>query len=100
VRTSDGGWSPDGDDDLAWWSVTWSSGMSMWERQHTRNLESKLADETPRTGFNWLCPAIALLKSLFCECGVSPRWKSIIYDRCVCTVVFGEDGLLVLSCDV
>jgi hypothetical protein len=50
-----------------------------------------LQDENPRSGLNWLCLEIASLKVLFCERGLSPGWKPMIYDRAttgLCTVSF------------
>jgi hypothetical protein len=46
-----------------------------------------LQGENPRSGLNWLCLAIALLKALFCE-----RTFLLLGG-----VVFGDIGLLVLS---
>jgi hypothetical protein len=35
-----------------------------------------LQGENPRSGLNWLCLAIALLKALFCERGLFSRVKT------------------------
>jgi hypothetical protein len=45
-----------------------SRGGSIGEVQ-----SSTLQGENPRSGLNWLCQAMALLKALFCERGLSPR---------------------------
>jgi hypothetical protein len=67
-----------------------------------------LQDENPRSDLNWLCLTMTLLKILFCERGLSPKWKPITYDlnwwqQRLCTISFfggitiGENELLVLS---
>jgi hypothetical protein len=35
-----------------------------------------LQGENPRSGLNWLCLAIVLLKALFCECRLFSRVKT------------------------
>jgi hypothetical protein len=35
-----------------------------------------LQGENPRSGLNWLCLTIALLKTFFCECGLFSRVKT------------------------
>jgi hypothetical protein len=43
--------------------------------------------ENPRSGRNWLCLAMALLKALFWERGLSSRWKPKIIDRATMALV-------------
>jgi hypothetical protein len=65
-----------------------------------------LQSENPRSGLNWLCLAMTLLKTLFCERGLSSWCKPKIYDRATTVlmcyfllggVAFGEARLPVLS---
>jgi hypothetical protein len=67
---------------------------------------STLQGKNPRSGLSWLCVAMALLKALFYERGLSLGWKPKINDRTTTAlflcfllggVAFGESGLLVLS---
>jgi hypothetical protein len=83
-------------------------GATVQEKFKVRpcRVKTTLQGENPRSGLNCLCLTIALLKALFCERGLSLRWKPKIYDRATtvlvhCSllggVVFGDVGLLVLS---
>jgi hypothetical protein len=86
--------------------VTLSSGIGKW-CDNTREIHSlNLQSENPRSGFNWLCLTIFLLKTLFCECGLSSRREPVIYDQAMMVLVyyfllggitFGEDKFPVLS---
>jgi hypothetical protein len=40
-----------------------------------------LQGKNPKSGLNWLCLTIALLKALFCKQWLSLGWKPMIYDR-------------------
>jgi hypothetical protein len=62
--------------------------------------------ENPRSGINWLCLTMVLLKALFWEGGLSLGWKPKTFDRAtialvlcsfVAGIAYGEVGLLVLS---
>ena len=62
--------------------------------------------ENSKSGLNWLYLALALLKSLFWKCGLSPGWKHKIFDRVATMllqcfllegITFWEYGLRMLS---
>jgi hypothetical protein len=63
-------------------------------------------DVNPRSGLNWLCLAMTLLKALFLEWGLFSGWKPKIFDRATTALVhcsllrgvaFGEPEVHVLS---
>jgi hypothetical protein len=63
-----------GDEDLAWWFMTWNSGMVVHdlEQRHASGGDCTGEDqsltfqgENPRSDLNWLYLAMALLKALF-----------------------------------
>jgi hypothetical protein len=65
-----------------------------------------LQGENSRSGLSWLCMAMSLLKALFSERGLSPEWKSRVYEWATMArvhyfllegIAFGE-AVLVLSC--
>jgi hypothetical protein len=50
---------------LAWWFVTWSSGIGL-RGDSTGEVHCLiLQGENPRSGLYWLCLTVALLKALF-----------------------------------
>lgn len=56
-----------GDEELAWWYVTWSNDI-VNGGDNTEEVQSlTFQSENSRSGLNWLCLAMALLKTLFCE---------------------------------
>jgi hypothetical protein len=76
LGTSNGDSSLCGNEKLSSWFVTRSSGMesggdNIWEVQGPT-----LQDENPRSGLSWLCLAMSLLKTLFCECGLFSKVKT------------------------
>jgi hypothetical protein len=106
LETSDGGSSLCGEEELALL-------IRDLEQLHVRwgdcigELQSlTFQGENPRSGLNWFCLAMALLKALFCEWGLSSNWKFKMHDRAAtvlvhCSVLggvtFGKARLLVLS---
>jgi hypothetical protein len=75
---------------------SYSSGIGKWGRKCRRSSKPTLKGENQRPGLNWLC-LVALLKTLFCERGLSPRLIPMIYDGrqwSLCTVSFLEASLL------
>jgi hypothetical protein len=67
VENRNGGSSTGGYEELALSFVTWSSSNGKWG-DNTREVQSlNLQGENPMSCLNWLCLAITLLKSLFCE---------------------------------
>jgi hypothetical protein len=106
LRTSNGGLSLCGNEELAWWFVTRRSGIRNWGNNTGEVQSPTLHGKKPRSGLNWLCLTMTLLKALFCERGLSSGRKPKIYDRATMALVhcfllggvaFREAGLLVLS---
>ena len=94
LRTSNGGLSLCDDEELARCFVTWSSGMYVGATAQEKSLSLIFQGENLRSGLNWLCLAMTLLKVLFCERGLS-GWKLMIgRRRRLCTASFLEASLL------
>jgi hypothetical protein len=98
-------WSElDGKVELAWGFVTSNSDLFVGA---TREVQSSIfRGENPRSGLNWLCVTMFLLKALFWERGLSSGWILKIYDRATTAfvhclllggVAYEEADLLVLS---
>jgi hypothetical protein len=67
------------------------AAASASEGDNTREVQSPtLHGENPRSGLDWLCLTITLLKTLFYERWFSPGWRW----RRLCTVSFLEASLL------
>jgi hypothetical protein len=47
--------------------VTWSSGIESGGDSTGEVQSLTLQGENPKSGLNWLCLAMSLLKALFCE---------------------------------
>jgi hypothetical protein len=103
---SNGDWSLCGTEELASWLMTCSSGMKSGGDSTWKVQGPTLQGEDLRSGLNWLCLVMTLLKALFCERGLFFRWKPKIYDRATTALVhcsllggvaFENVGFLVLS---
>jgi hypothetical protein len=106
LRTSNGGSSLGGDEELAWWFVPWSSGMLVEATAQEKFIVLPFRVKIQGlalTGFVWQCPC---WRFLYWEWGLSFGWNHMIYDRAMMVLVhcsllggvaFRQAGLLVLS---